>query len=251
NVQVSVCKELHDSESCKMWFYRSALPAGVWWNREQLPAVEGLWALSLKSAVPYLEKQLWDLLPDLPHPSAARPTALKLDDQRWCDLSEEVPPFPEPSQRTSPSPDLLQQDVSRPGSDPPDRQLSSHSRQSLDGRKTSLQTRNESPRPSLHSWEGAAAPAGLSGVGGEQGRKEEEPVGRQRESDNRASENQEEVMEVEEEVQRSVRGDGGPGGAVLESCPMCLMVFPAGFTQMDCDAHLAQCLSEVNVDVTW
>lgn len=23
------------------------------------------------------------------------------------------------------------------------------------------------------------------------------------------------------------------------------------FTQMDCDGHLAQCLSEVNVDMTW
>lgn len=26
---------------------------------------------------------------------------------------------------------------------------------------------------------------------------------------------------------------------------------PARFTQMECDGHLAQCLSEVNVDVTW
>lgn len=26
---------------------------------------------------------------------------------------------------------------------------------------------------------------------------------------------------------------------------------PSRFTQMDCDGHLAQCLSEVNVDVTW
>lgn len=26
---------------------------------------------------------------------------------------------------------------------------------------------------------------------------------------------------------------------------------PSRFTQMDCDGHLAQCLSEVNMDVTW
>ncbi|XP_072536847.1 uncharacterized protein [Salminus brasiliensis] len=39
--------------------------------------------------------------------------------------------------------------------------------------------------------------------------------------------------------------------AKLECCPMCLMPFPAGFSQMDCDGHLAQCLSEMNVDVVW
>nr|XP_021327707.1 protein SPT2 homolog isoform X2 [Danio rerio] len=37
----------------------------------------------------------------------------------------------------------------------------------------------------------------------------------------------------------------------LECCPMCLMPFPAGFTQMECDGHLAQCLSEMHDDIIW
>lgn len=42
----------------------------------------------------------------------------------------------------------------------------------------------------------------------------------------------------------------GPGESML-SCPMCLLMFPLGFTQLDRDSHLARCLSEVNMDVTW
>ncbi|XP_076597948.1 uncharacterized protein LOC143327479 [Chaetodon auriga] len=171
---------------------RSAVPAAAWWSGEQLPAVESLWALTLKSA---RLQQLCDLVPDLPHPSTAGPKALEVD-ERWCDLSEEVAPFPEPSPpspRTSLSPDLLR--------------LS----------------------PSLQDLLVQTKPA---------------------------PENEEEGVEdiEEEEAQRSVRGDGaaaGGGGGGLQSCPMCLLVFPAGFTQMDCDGHLAQCLSEVNVDMTW
>ncbi|XP_051525279.1 keratin, type I cytoskeletal 9 [Myxocyprinus asiaticus] len=40
-------------------------------------------------------------------------------------------------------------------------------------------------------------------------------------------------------------------GSGLECCPMCLMPFHAGFSQMECDAHLAQCLSEMNEDIAW
>ncbi|KAG9270150.1 hypothetical protein AMEX_G15068 [Astyanax mexicanus] len=43
----------------------------------------------------------------------------------------------------------------------------------------------------------------------------------------------------------------GPAEPKLECCPMCLMPFPAGFSQMDCDGHLAQCLSEMNMDMVW
>ncbi|XP_040007773.1 uncharacterized protein si:ch73-70k4.1 [Xiphias gladius] len=254
----------------------SVVPGTAWWNREQLPAVESLWAFTLRSALPYLEKQHWDLVPDLPEPSTTRSTALKLDEQQWCDLREEVAPFPEPSStspRTSSSPNpprlgSSQQDLSVQTQDVPhtsDRRLSSHiSRQSHDGKTASLQ-------PSLHSWEEAASAARCSSFRAEEGRKggeqEEEagPVDRQlltnrvNVSDNQVSlqkqgENKEEVMKdkEEEEVQGSVRGDGGaaPGGG-LQSCPMCLLVFPIGSTQMDCDSHLAQCLSEMNVDMTW
>ncbi|XP_026851922.2 uncharacterized protein si:ch73-70k4.1 [Electrophorus electricus] len=45
----------------------------------------------------------------------------------------------------------------------------------------------------------------------------------------------------------------GPGleGAGLECCPMCLMLFPEGFSQMECDSHLARCLSDMNGDMAW
>ncbi|XP_060914657.1 Fanconi anemia core complex-associated protein 20 isoform X2 [Labrus mixtus] len=215
---------------------RSVVPAAAWWNKEQLPAVEALWALTLKSAQLYLQDQNWDLIPDLPEPSTARPSALKEDDQRWCDLNEDVAPFPEPSLRTSSSPGPLrltpsQQDL--PVQTLPE--LSSHSRKSLNVR-TSVQTSTKR----------------TSSVGGEEERKGGER-GRQRPLipdspvEEEEGEYEEELMEVKEAGE-----EGGPGGGGrLQSCPMCLLAFPAGFTQMDCDGHLAQCLSEVNVDVTW
>ncbi|RVE71255.1 hypothetical protein OJAV_G00071890 [Oryzias javanicus] len=49
---------------------------------------------------------------------------------------------------------------------------------------------------------------------------------------------------VGEEEEHGGRGE-------LQSCPMCLQEFPSGFSQMDRDSHLAQCLSAMNVDVTW
>ncbi|KAI4902465.1 hypothetical protein NFI96_015569 [Prochilodus magdalenae] len=50
----------------------------------------------------------------------------------------------------------------------------------------------------------------------------------------------------------SKEGTGsGLAEAKLECCPMCLKPFPAGFSQMECDGHLAQCLSEINTDVIW
>ncbi|KAJ8257699.1 hypothetical protein GJAV_G00188740 [Gymnothorax javanicus] len=37
----------------------------------------------------------------------------------------------------------------------------------------------------------------------------------------------------------------------MENCPMCLLPFPPGFTQMESDSHLAKCLSEISEDITW
>uniref|UniRef100_A0A096LQT8 UBZ2-type domain-containing protein n=1 Tax=Poecilia formosa TaxID=48698 RepID=A0A096LQT8_POEFO len=51
----------------------------------------------------------------------------------------------------------------------------------------------------------------------------------------------------EEEEQSASKHEEG----TLQSCPMCLHVFPSGFTQMERDGHLAQCLSELSVDMTW
>ncbi|XP_035512914.1 uncharacterized protein si:ch73-70k4.1 [Morone saxatilis] len=240
---------------------RSVVAAAVWWNRQQLPAVESLWALTLKAA---LENQHWDMVPDLPHPSTVRPTALRLDDLRWCDLSEEVLPFPIPSpppRRTSSSPDPLrlsfsQQDLSvktKPVPDPPDRRPSFHSKHSHNGKTTSLQALTE--KSPFHSWEGEASPVGPSSVRGGQQDKETGPVNRQLLTDQVTVSDRrvplQKKYKKKEEVDREAGGGGGGGGGGLKSCPMCLQEFPVGFTQMDCDGHLAQCLSEVNVDVTW
>ncbi|KAK2850827.1 hypothetical protein Q5P01_007103 [Channa striata] len=255
---------------------RSVAPAEAWWSQEQLPAVENLWVLTLKSALPYLENQHWDPVPDLPHTSAVRPAAPKLDEQQWCGLSEDVAPFPEPappSPRTSLSSDPVsasRQDLSvqtKPGAEPPDRQQPHHSRQHHGGTTTSLQCLTKKPRLSPHSSGEAAPPASVGTEEGRNGGEQVEPpqtgsVSRQdltnmKASDSRVSlqrkdENKEEMVEDEdvEEAQERFREDGGGGGR-LQSCPMCLLVFPVGFTQMDCDGHLAQCLSEMNVDMTW
>ncbi|CAF93172.1 unnamed protein product [Tetraodon nigroviridis] len=44
---------------------------------------------------------------------------------------------------------------------------------------------------------------------------------------------------------------GPDPAAVLQTCPMCCLLFPSGFSQMDQDRHLAKCLSEVRTDMTW
>lgn len=198
--------------------------------------------------------------------SHQKPTTWKLAEQRWCDLDEEVSPFPEPtplSPKNTPSSDSLrlstsQQDLSvqtKPVPDPPDRQQSSHSKQSHDGKTTTLQSLTKITRPSLHSWQEDASSAGCSEVRRQEarkGREQEEPqtravniqflTNKMKESDCRHSlqkedESKEEVVEdkVVEEAQASFRGDGGAatgggggGRGGLQSCPMCLIVFPAG-----------------------
>ncbi|KAM7405475.1 hypothetical protein PAMP_012734 [Pampus punctatissimus] len=239
-------------------------PAAVWWNREQLPAVETLYALMLKSAVSHLENQHWDLVPDLPHPSTVKPTLQRLYEQQWCDLSEEVDPFPQP---TSPKCQLRPDQQTRSVTDISDTLLSSHSQQRHDGKMVPTQALKK------RCWQGESSSAGCSSVR-EEGRKAEEhekveKVKRETGAVNRHTnqvtvfdrraplqeegENNKAVTEdkEEEDVQGSGRRDGGVAGGELQSCPMCLLVFPAGFTQMDCDGHLAQCLSEMNVDMTW
>ncbi|XP_056279492.1 Fanconi anemia core complex-associated protein 20 [Pseudoliparis swirei] len=241
----------------------SELTAGrsAWGSSEQRPAEESLWLSVLKSELPDLEDQNWDQVPDLPLPSAAKPFAVKLDERWLCDLGDEVAPFPEPSPpspRTSRSPDPAgsgssQQELSVHGRLGP---ASSHSGRSHDGETASPQElADRAPPP--RSWGGPASSAGAPGGGAHGGRTggEEDtgPVCRRPRanqgtpSDGRVHLQRQE--EEEEEAHTSVRGGGGD--RELQSCPMCLMVFPVGFSQMDCDGHLAQCLSEVNVDMSW
>ncbi|XP_076857401.1 uncharacterized protein LOC143511709 [Brachyhypopomus gauderio] len=47
------------------------------------------------------------------------------------------------------------------------------------------------------------------------------------------------------------RSESGFTGAGMEFCSMCLMPFAKGFSQMECDSHLAQCLSDMNTDMVW
>ncbi|XP_053281107.1 uncharacterized protein si:ch73-70k4.1 [Pleuronectes platessa] len=248
-------------------------PAAAWWSREELPAAESLWAITLNSALPYLQDQHRHLVPDLPNLSAGRPAAQQLGEQWWCDLREDVGPLPEPappSPRTFSSPDPLgrcspQREVAvhtKPAVHTSDTQFSSHS-----SGRTAPQALGKRQWSSLHNREEAASSAGCSSVrGGEGGGggEQDETVGlvKRQLITNQVKKrvNEEEVVmdKEEEEELGSVRGDVGAagggeegGGERLQSCPMCLIVFPVGFTQMDCDGHLAQCLSEMNVDMTW
>ncbi|KAF0036585.1 hypothetical protein F2P81_011897 [Scophthalmus maximus] len=261
---------------------RSVVHAAAWWNGEQLPAVESLWAFTLRSSLSYLEEQHWDPVPDLPLPAALGPAALQFADQRGCDLREEVAPLPEPappSPRTMSSPDPLRLGSSQqylsvqtePAPHTSDTLLSSHGRQRHDGRTASLTKRQWVPPLSR---EEAVSLARYSSVGGREQVEEAGPFKRQLLTNQvKDSKDKGEVVKEKDEELGSVRGDVGAvaGGGRLQSCPMCLLVFPVGsnfaqmrhdyagcqlptqsnqFTQMDCDGHLAQCLSQRNVDVT-
>ncbi|XP_066500990.1 uncharacterized protein si:ch73-70k4.1 [Hoplias malabaricus] len=66
------------------------------------------------------------------------------------------------------------------------------------------------------------------------------------------------ILEDDPESKPRTSGVGSGSGlgsglsqCTLECCPMCLMPFPARFSQMECDGHLAQCLSEMNSDIVW
>ncbi|KAM9342403.1 uncharacterized protein KZ484_015120 [Pholidichthys leucotaenia] len=206
----------------------SAAPGVPWWSRDQLSDVESLWAVMLKSALPYLEDQHWEPVPDLPLPSTTRPAALKLDEQWCCDLSGEVPPFPEPSPpslMTLSSLDPLrlsspQQDLSaltKPALEPTVGQLfnSSHSPKHS---TTSPQLNRKKQRISHSGWKEAAASGGPSGSG---------VTGQQ--LAHCGQEKEGETKKEKKEEQGTTTEDGGDGGGeMLKSCPMCLQVFPSG-----------------------
>ncbi|XP_040050117.2 uncharacterized protein LOC120829778 isoform X2 [Gasterosteus aculeatus] len=193
----------------------------AWWRGECLPVAENLWALTLKSALPDLGDLHWDPVPDLPHPSAAAPP-MKLDEELWwCELSRDVAPLPGPD---------------RPATPPP-----SHSGRRGEEEAPPLQALPQRPRPSSRS-----SSPGPSTAGGHERR-----TGAQQEEGAGPLSNQEASRGSLQEEGLQPHVAGGGGGGRLQSCPMCLVMFPDGFTQMDCDGHLAQCLSEVNVDVTW
>ncbi|XP_018592055.1 Fanconi anemia core complex-associated protein 20 [Scleropages formosus] len=101
-----------------------------------------------------------------------------------------------------------------------------------------LRLGNEQPQEPTSSWETTGG-----SVSADRPRPQVEPAGA-----SLAATGNERIADQDS----AVGADGSSrGGDSLESCPMCLMRFPAGFSQMDCDSHLAKCLSEMNEDITW
>ncbi|XP_007570135.1 Fanconi anemia core complex-associated protein 20 [Poecilia formosa] len=228
---------------------RPPAAAAAWWNMSQPPAVESLWAFTLMSALPHLQNQLWDPVPDLPLPPAARPATPKVEEQWTYDLFSDAPPFPEdgpltpglpsdPDRQRASSPQEISPVQTRPSGKTSDKGPPSDSRQSPEQRA-------EPPRAlsRIQNWEKAApSSAGEPRVGGEQ----EQWSGRLVAESLKVS-NPSVSPGGEEEEQSASKHEEG----TLQSCPMCLHVFPSGFTQMERDGHLAQCLSELSVDMTW
>lgn len=176
--------------------------------------------------------------------SLKRPTPQQLDEQQWCDLSDEVATFPEPTPPSPTSP--LRPDPLSPNSTQQSRPVADTS--------DTLPIQALTKRcPSVHDCQGESSLAGPSSVRGAEGRKagehekeekekretgwvnrqpliNQEKVFNSRAPPQKEGEKKEEVMEDEEEedVQRSGRRDGGQAGGRLQSCPMCLLMFPAG-----------------------
>ncbi|XP_054636238.1 uncharacterized protein si:ch73-70k4.1 [Dunckerocampus dactyliophorus] len=235
---------------------RSADSGSAWWNAKNLSPVESLWALTLQSAIPYLDNQHWDQVPDLPPPSAAGASSPpRLEEDRWCDFSAEVPPFPQsrpPPESQNPDPlhpNSPQQ--AKSGAGTADSSLSSAICQE---HEVSVHAGSKKDHPSLCTL---AVPSSAREEEGRNEDREEKmethvnffdspPLGKEEEISD-------EMMGTEEDVEMN-SGDTKSGEIAegkLNSCPMCLQVFPVGFSQMDCDGHLAQCLSEMNVDMAW
>ncbi|XP_029911093.1 uncharacterized protein si:ch73-70k4.1 isoform X2 [Myripristis murdjan] len=220
---------------------RSAAPPAAWWDSEQLPASHTLWLLTLSCAVPHLEDQRWAPVPELPHVSPARPDPCKPGDEQWCDLSEEVAPFPEPSSPpTRVSPTLNPLTLSSSFQELPAQAGSA----AIAPDAVVLETRSvplHDKQPCVRSWDTRASlpQPGSDGEERKQSRLiEGQHLAKQRNICGsqaplqREGENEQEV-EDKEEALRSCSRDGADGGGRggLQSCPMCLLVFPAGFLQ--------------------
>ncbi|PWA24253.1 hypothetical protein CCH79_00017916 [Gambusia affinis] len=227
---------------------RPPAAAAAWWNMSRPPAVESLWAFTLMSALPHLQNQLWDPVPDLPLPPAARPATPKVEEQWTYDLFSDAPPFPEdgplppglpsdPDPQSASSPQEIAPVQTRPSGESPDKGPSSDSRQSPEQQA-------EPPRSLSRTQNPAASPAGEPRVGPLSRRLLAESLKVSNPPDSPGGEKE---KEEEKEVQSASKYEEG----ALQSCPMCLHVFPSGFTQTEQDGHLAQCLSELSVDMTW
>ncbi|KAL4646088.1 Fanconi anemia core complex-associated protein 20 [Arapaima gigas] len=244
--------------------------AESWWSCSDLSEVERLWLSTLKAATPGLEQGMWEPVCDLPVGSPLRPSVRDDIGWRWCSLSEEVSPFP--SVAKQPAAPFAAMDVQS------SEDLAGSGPGSIEGSAlTGLKQRhNLFPRTGNLSWQGeGAAPCDVGGqrlhLGNEkeQQRRPQETTSSLETTAGGSTSADGPHPQVEPagallvaaaskqaadqgSAVGSMGDDGSPrGGDSLECCPMCLMKFPAGFTQMDCDSHLAKCLSEMNEDITW
>ncbi|XP_057686430.1 uncharacterized protein si:ch73-70k4.1 [Corythoichthys intestinalis] len=228
---------------------RSTDSDSPWWTKENLSSAEALWAMTLQSALPYFHEQQWDEVPDFPHPSAREE---QLAEQQWYNLTEKVPPSPKP-------PPMSPQKTDFPVTFPPetktqldiaDSSHSSVSRQDCGSKMITTEANIEKDQTYLH------AVAGPSRI--EEGMKQDEKRQTVRGScfDSQTlvkdADIIEELMESEENEEKFIDSKSGEQAQEkLNSCPMCLLVFSVEASQMDRDCHLAQCLSEMNVDMSW
>eukprot|EP00066_Takifugu_rubripes_P030471 XP_011619737.1 PREDICTED: Fanconi anemia-associated protein of 20 kDa [Takifugu rubripes] len=158
------------------------------------PAVEILWALTLKAFLTKPENQHRYQVPELPQSPTEGLTSATVVNQDHRDNTQDVPPFPKSS--SSPA-----------QTDPP-----AEAAVTSQNIKTVSSHDHKPALPSSSSSSSSAA------------------------SNSRVE-------------QTSVCGP--EPAAVLQRCPMCCLLFPSGFSQMDLDTHLALCLSEVRTDMTW
>ncbi|XP_061665347.1 uncharacterized protein si:ch73-70k4.1 [Syngnathoides biaculeatus] len=241
--------EMESTAAKKTNVTRSKDCGSPWWTKKDLPAGEALWALTLQASLPYLNEQHWEDVPDLPHPSATE-TSHELDQHQWCELNREVPPFPEPhpvSQETS-----SKQNKARP--EIADISLSSLIRQDHDGYRVTIKSGSQKDQTFPHAIAGPshaiAGPSRVEGEGLKQDEKRPTPQVSCNQSLHQKERINEEPMETEDD-QGEKCSDTKRAEEELNSCPMCLHVFSDGASQMDRDGHLAQCLSEMNVDMSW
>nr|XP_061802199.1 Fanconi anemia core complex-associated protein 20-like [Nerophis lumbriciformis] len=157
----------------------------------------------------------------------------QLAEQQWYNLTEKVPPSPKP-------PPMSPQKTDFPVTFPPET-------------KTQLDIADSSHSSVSRQDCGIAGPSRI-----EEGMKQDEKRQTVRGScfDSQTlvkdADIIEELMESEENEEKVIDSKSGEQAQEkLNSCPMCLLVFPVEASQMDRDCHLAQCLSEMNVDMSW
>ncbi|KAG7332838.1 hypothetical protein KOW79_004672 [Hemibagrus wyckioides] len=221
------------------------------WISSDLCDVEKLWMDTLQALCPQCLDTALDTALCVPHlPPLSTIEENRSEEQRWCRLDEEVLPFPSVLALSVPLP-------SAPVSSPHPHARSGHI--SVHVVLDSLREGDEGPDGSECEQDEnrAAAKKSLSGSGdsGPERKREAGPGSSDASLINsRAPSGSGTKSGLEPETHHEAgipRRGSGSDVSRLECCPMCLVPFPMGFSQLECDGHLAQCLSEMNVDVVW